>query len=113
MVLTEHLAKCESAGIDYNTPWYKWVIERLQHIFLQVGRTADTCIQCMLLTRCVPDPSQIHTATLTCMHARTHTPCTHTHCAQFIDDHWRRRLAGQQKENTSDPSSLFFSFGVF
>ncbi|KAK7116077.1 nuclear cap-binding protein subunit 1-like [Littorina saxatilis] len=35
MVLTEHLAKCESAGIDYNTPWYKWVIERLQHIFLQ------------------------------------------------------------------------------
>ena len=36
MVLTEHLAKCESEGIDYNTAWYKWVIERLQHIFLQV-----------------------------------------------------------------------------
>jgi nuclear cap-binding protein subunit 1 len=36
MVLTEHLARCESNGIDYNTPWYKWVIERLQHIFLQV-----------------------------------------------------------------------------
>lgn len=35
IVLTEHLARCESAGIDYNTFWYKWVIERLQHVFLQ------------------------------------------------------------------------------
>ncbi|XP_059175429.1 nuclear cap-binding protein subunit 1-A-like [Physella acuta] len=34
IVLTEHLARCESAGIDYNTPWYKWVIERLQQVFL-------------------------------------------------------------------------------
>ncbi|GFO14665.1 nuclear cap-binding protein subunit 1, partial [Plakobranchus ocellatus] len=24
IVLTEHLARCESAGVDYNTPWYKW-----------------------------------------------------------------------------------------
>ncbi|XP_046556398.1 nuclear cap-binding protein subunit 1-like [Haliotis rubra] len=35
ILLTEHLARCEGAGIDYNTPWYKWVIERLQQIFLQ------------------------------------------------------------------------------
>ncbi|XP_062577791.1 nuclear cap-binding protein subunit 1-like [Saccostrea cucullata] len=34
MILTDHLAKCEGNGIDYNTPWYKWVIERLQQIFL-------------------------------------------------------------------------------
>lgn len=34
MILTDHLAKCEGNSIDYNTPWYKWVIERLQQIFL-------------------------------------------------------------------------------
>ncbi|XP_033749402.1 nuclear cap-binding protein subunit 1-like [Pecten maximus] len=34
MILTDHLAKCEGSGVDYNTPWYKWVIERLQQIFL-------------------------------------------------------------------------------
>lgn len=34
MILTDHLARCEGNGIDYNTPWYKWVIERLQQIFL-------------------------------------------------------------------------------
>ncbi|XP_013421265.1 nuclear cap-binding protein subunit 1-like [Lingula anatina] len=34
MILTEHLARCEAEGRDYNTPWYKWVIERLQQIFL-------------------------------------------------------------------------------
>lgn len=34
IILTEHLARCESEGRDYNTPWYKWVIERLQHVFL-------------------------------------------------------------------------------
>lgn len=37
MILTDHLAKCEGNGIDYNTPWYKWVIERLQQIFLLVS----------------------------------------------------------------------------
>lgn len=36
MILTDHLAKCEGNSIDYNTPWYKWVIERLQQIFLLV-----------------------------------------------------------------------------
>ncbi|ESO92366.1 hypothetical protein LOTGIDRAFT_190753 [Lottia gigantea] len=35
ILLTEHLARCESEGIDYNTAWYKWVIERLQQVFLQ------------------------------------------------------------------------------
>ncbi|XP_064607939.1 nuclear cap-binding protein subunit 1-like [Liolophura sinensis] len=35
IILTNHLARCEGEGIDYNTPWYKWVSERLQQIFLQ------------------------------------------------------------------------------
>ena len=37
MVLSDHLASCESNGIDYSTPWYKWCIERLQQIFLIVS----------------------------------------------------------------------------
>lgn len=34
IILTDHLAKCEGEGIDYQTPWYKWIIERLQEVFL-------------------------------------------------------------------------------
>ncbi|KAK2178619.1 hypothetical protein NP493_537g00021 [Ridgeia piscesae] len=34
IILTDHLAKCEADGRDYNTPWYKWVVERLQQVFL-------------------------------------------------------------------------------
>lgn len=37
MLLTEHLVRCETGGIDVVTPWYKSCIERLQQIFLQVG----------------------------------------------------------------------------
>ena len=38
MILTDHLARCESEGRDYNTSWYKWVIERLQQVFLMVRK---------------------------------------------------------------------------
>lgn len=34
MLLTEHLVRCETAGTDINTSWYKSCIERLQQIFL-------------------------------------------------------------------------------
>ncbi|KAH3741507.1 nuclear cap-binding protein subunit 1-like [Dreissena polymorpha] len=34
IILTDHLARCESESVDYQTPWYKWVIERLQEVFL-------------------------------------------------------------------------------
>ncbi|KAK2168200.1 hypothetical protein LSH36_19g01045 [Paralvinella palmiformis] len=46
IILTDHLAKCESDDSDYNTHWYKWVIERLQQVFLlhheQVYRYINT-----------------------------------------------------------------------
>ncbi len=29
--------QCEAEGRDYNTPWYKWVIERLHQVFLLVS----------------------------------------------------------------------------
>ncbi|KAL7988540.1 hypothetical protein Chor_007459 [Crotalus horridus] len=35
MILTEHLVRCETGGIDVITPWYRNCIERLQQIFLQ------------------------------------------------------------------------------
>ncbi|XP_030050318.1 nuclear cap-binding protein subunit 1 isoform X2 [Microcaecilia unicolor] len=35
MLLTEHLVRCETGGIDVITPWYKNCTERLQQIFLQ------------------------------------------------------------------------------
>ncbi|KAE8632196.1 hypothetical protein XENTR_v10001470 [Xenopus tropicalis] len=35
MILTEHLVRCETGGIDVNTAWYKNCRERLQQIFLQ------------------------------------------------------------------------------
>uniref|UniRef100_A0A3P8Z648 MIF4G domain-containing protein n=1 Tax=Esox lucius TaxID=8010 RepID=A0A3P8Z648_ESOLU len=34
MMLTEHLVRCETGSVDFNTPWYKNCIERLQQIFL-------------------------------------------------------------------------------
>lgn len=37
MILTEHLVKCDTEGIDCNTHWYKWTIGRLQEVFLKVG----------------------------------------------------------------------------
>ena len=40
IILTDHLARCESESVDYQTAWYKWVIERLQEVFLMVCTTA-------------------------------------------------------------------------
>ncbi|TRY91112.1 hypothetical protein DNTS_020405 [Danionella cerebrum] len=34
MLLTEHLVRCETSGIDINTSWYKICIQRLQQVFL-------------------------------------------------------------------------------
>ncbi|CAF0777146.1 unnamed protein product [Didymodactylos carnosus] len=34
MSLSDYLNECENKNIDHNTPWFKWIIERLQDIFL-------------------------------------------------------------------------------
>lgn len=47
IILTDHLARCESESIDYQTPWYKWVIERLQEVFLLVSTIVYKCIYVM------------------------------------------------------------------
>ena len=40
-VLSDHLSQCEAKRCDYNTPWYKWIIERLQQFFLLVSSTTS------------------------------------------------------------------------
>lgn len=37
MILSEHLVRCDTDGIDYNTHWYKWTVGRLQQVFLSVS----------------------------------------------------------------------------
>lgn len=39
MILSEHLVRCDTDGLDYDTDWYRWTIGRLQQVFLLV------CIQ--------------------------------------------------------------------
>ena len=37
MILSEHLVRCDTDGVDYNTHWYRWTIGRLQQVFLLVS----------------------------------------------------------------------------
>ena len=41
MILSEHLVRCDTDGIDYKTPWYLWTVGRLQQIFMMVGAFAS------------------------------------------------------------------------
>lgn len=36
MILSEHLVRCDTDGLDYDTDWYRWTIGRLQQVFLLV-----------------------------------------------------------------------------
>lgn len=36
MILSEHLVRCDTDGLDYDTDWYRWTIGRLQQVFLMV-----------------------------------------------------------------------------
>lgn len=37
MILSEHLVRCDTDGVDYNTHWYRWTVGRLQQVFLLVN----------------------------------------------------------------------------
>ena len=37
MILSEHLVRCDTDGIDFKTPWYMWTVGRLQQIFMMVS----------------------------------------------------------------------------
>lgn len=36
MILSEHLVRCDTDGLDYDTDWYRWTVGRLQQVFLLV-----------------------------------------------------------------------------
>ncbi|CAG7717877.1 unnamed protein product [Allacma fusca] len=35
MILSEHIALCDTDGINFNNTWYRWTIGRLQQVFMQ------------------------------------------------------------------------------
>jgi len=35
MLLTEHIARCEAEGVDFNNFWFKSILGRLQEVFFQ------------------------------------------------------------------------------
>lgn len=36
MILSEHIAHCDTNGEPFNTPWYQWTVGRVQEVFMQV-----------------------------------------------------------------------------
>lgn len=53
MILSEHLVRCDTDGVDYNTHWYRWTVGRLQQVFLlhheQVQKYSST-LETLLFT---------------------------------------------------------------
>lgn len=53
MILTEHIARCEAEGTDFNNFWFKWTLGRLQEVFFrhheQVFKYVDT-LESLLFT---------------------------------------------------------------
>jgi len=47
-ILSEHVTHCEVNRVDMKTPWFKWVIERLQQVFFLVS-LLSSCIVCYYL----------------------------------------------------------------
>ena len=37
MILSEHLVRCDTDGMDFKSPWYMWTVGRLQQIFMMVS----------------------------------------------------------------------------
>ena len=38
MILSEHLVRCDTDGMDFKSPWYMWTVGRLQQIFMMVSQ---------------------------------------------------------------------------
>lgn len=54
MILSEHLVRCDTDGIDFKTPWYRWTVGRLQQIFLMHHEQVEkysTTLETLLFTQ--------------------------------------------------------------
>lgn len=54
MILSEHITRCDTDGVSFNTSWFRWTIGRLQQVFSQVRHqvqnTRDTLKRLMLIS---------------------------------------------------------------
>merc|ERR1719188_2577257 len=54
MILSEHLVRCDTDGIDFKTPWYQWTVGRLHQIFLMHHEQVEkysTTLETLLFTQ--------------------------------------------------------------
>nr|CAG4643826.1 EOG090X03JL [Lepidurus arcticus] len=53
MILSEHLVRCDTDGVDFGTYWYRWTVGRLQQVFMahneQVEKYSST-LETLLFT---------------------------------------------------------------
>ena len=38
------MARCEADGVNFNTPMYKWMIDRLQQVFVMVSMSVNVFV---------------------------------------------------------------------
>jgi len=54
MILSEHLVRCDTDGLDFKTPWYMWTVGRLQQIFMMHHEQVEkysTTLETLLFTQ--------------------------------------------------------------
>jgi len=53
MILSEHLVRCDTDGMDFKSPWYMWTVGRLQQIFMMHHEQVEkysTTLETLLFT---------------------------------------------------------------
>merc|ERR550519_467398 len=54
MILSEHLVRCDTDGVDFKTTWYMWTVGRLQQIFMMHHEQVEkysTTLETLLFTQ--------------------------------------------------------------
>ena len=54
MILSEHFLRCDTDGIDFKTPWYRWTVGRLQQVFMMHHEQVEkysTTLETLLFTQ--------------------------------------------------------------
>ncbi len=54
MILSEHLVRCDTDGVDFKSPWYFWTVGRLQQVFMMHHEQVEkysTTLETLLFTQ--------------------------------------------------------------
>merc|ERR1712060_217191 len=54
MILSEHLVRCDTDGMDFKSPWYMWTVGRLQQVFMMHHEQVEkysTTLETLLFTQ--------------------------------------------------------------